>query len=119
MKKIRVAVVGVGFVGLLHIEALRRLGNVEVVAICDSFDASKRGKNLFIENTYSDYKLITIKQYIDIKSRWNSYRKIKEYEYFVFQVTLGFNVLFLSNINQKIGFLDQITLQILFNFGVK
>ena len=44
MKKIRTGIVGVGFVGLLHIEALRRLGNVDVVAICDNFDAEKRGK---------------------------------------------------------------------------
>ena len=35
------------------------------------------------DNTYSDYKLITINQYNDIKAYWNSYRKIKDYDYFV------------------------------------
>ncbi len=65
MKKIRVAVVGVGFVGLLHIEALRRLGNVEVVAICDSFNAQKRGRDLYIENTYTDYEEMIDKEKLD------------------------------------------------------
>ena len=31
MKKFRACVIGVGFIGAAHIEALRRLGNVEVV----------------------------------------------------------------------------------------
>jgi predicted dehydrogenase len=33
MKKIKVAVFGTGFMGRVHVEALRRLGNVEVVAV--------------------------------------------------------------------------------------
>ncbi len=35
MNKIKVAVVGTGFIGPAHIEALRRLPNVEVVALCE------------------------------------------------------------------------------------
>ena len=35
MKKFRTCVIGVGFIGAAHIEALRRLGNVDVVAISD------------------------------------------------------------------------------------
>jgi len=35
MKKIQVAVVGTGFIGPAHIEALRRLPNVEVAALCE------------------------------------------------------------------------------------
>lgn len=35
MEKIKVAVVGTGFIGPAHIEALRRLPNVEVVALCE------------------------------------------------------------------------------------
>ncbi|MFZ0520834.1 MAG: Gfo/Idh/MocA family oxidoreductase [Candidatus Acidiferrales bacterium] len=33
MKKIKVAIFGLGFMGRVHVEALRRLGNVEVVAV--------------------------------------------------------------------------------------
>ncbi|MDZ7605877.1 MAG: Gfo/Idh/MocA family oxidoreductase [Cyclobacteriaceae bacterium] len=35
MKKIKVAVAGLGFIGPAHIEALRRIPNIEVVAISD------------------------------------------------------------------------------------
>jgi len=34
MKKIQTAIVGSGFMGRVHAEALRRLGNVEVAAVC-------------------------------------------------------------------------------------
>src|SRR5580693_6758092 len=33
MEQIKVAVFGTGFMGRVHVEALRRLGNVEVVAV--------------------------------------------------------------------------------------
>lgn len=36
MKKIKVAVVGTGFIGPAHIEALRRLPNIEVAALCEA-----------------------------------------------------------------------------------
>ena len=35
MEKIKVGVVGTGFIGPAHIEALRRLPNVEVAALCE------------------------------------------------------------------------------------
>jgi len=35
MRKIKVGIIGTGFIGPAHIEALRRLGFVEVVAIAD------------------------------------------------------------------------------------
>jgi predicted dehydrogenase len=35
MQKIKVGVVGTGFIGPAHVEALRRLPNVEVVALCE------------------------------------------------------------------------------------
>ena len=35
MSKIQVGVVGTGFIGPAHIEALRRLPNVEVAALCE------------------------------------------------------------------------------------
>lgn len=33
---IQVGIVGTGFIGPAHIEALRRVGDIEVVALCDS-----------------------------------------------------------------------------------
>ncbi len=56
MKKFRAGVVGVGFIGVLHIEALRRLGNVEVVAICDPFDVDAKKEKHHIPKGYVDYK---------------------------------------------------------------
>ncbi|MCF7923698.1 MAG: Gfo/Idh/MocA family oxidoreductase [Candidatus Izimaplasma sp.] len=56
MKKFKTAVVGAGFIGAAHIEALRRLGNIEVVALCDKFNSEKKAKDLFIDKSYSDYK---------------------------------------------------------------
>lgn len=56
MDKIRTAVIGTGFVGVAHIEALRRLGNIEVVAICDTNDIKNKAKELFIDLSFSDYK---------------------------------------------------------------
>src|SRR5579872_3140940 len=39
MKKIRTAILGTGFMGRVHTEAVRRLGNVEVVAIAAATEA--------------------------------------------------------------------------------
>ncbi len=44
MKKIKVAVAGLGFIGPAHIEALRRIPNIEVVAISDIDEATAKAK---------------------------------------------------------------------------
>jgi predicted dehydrogenase len=41
-RKFRAAVIGAGFMGRTHIEALRRLGNVEVAAVCAATEAEAR-----------------------------------------------------------------------------
>lgn len=58
MKKIKVGVIGTGFIGPAHIEALRRLGNIEVVALAEySEDAAKsKAQALGIERHYGDYR---------------------------------------------------------------
>ncbi len=58
MKKIRVGVIGTGFIGPAHIEALRRLGNIEVVALaeCSQELAKSKAEMLGIEKYYGDYK---------------------------------------------------------------
>lgn len=56
MKEYKAAVIGAGFIGAVHVEMLRRLGNVHVVALCDAVDVEKKAANLHIENAYDDYK---------------------------------------------------------------
>ncbi len=56
MKQLRTGVVGVGFIGVVHIEQLRRLGNIEVVAITDSADPQEKADALFVPKGYADYR---------------------------------------------------------------
>ena len=58
MEKIKVGVIGTGFIGPVHIEALRRLGCVDVAALADINEevARAKAKELFIEKAYGDYK---------------------------------------------------------------
>jgi predicted dehydrogenase len=53
---INVGIIGTGFIGPAHIEALRRLGNINVVAICDSSKSSAeaRAAELNVPHAYSD-----------------------------------------------------------------
>jgi predicted dehydrogenase len=58
MKKIKAAVIGTGYIGPAHIEALRRLGHVEVVAIAEAGQeiARKKADQLCIPDAYGDYQ---------------------------------------------------------------
>jgi predicted dehydrogenase len=56
MDRIRSAVIGVGFIGVAHIEALRRLGFVDIIALCDPVDAERKASELYIPGHFSDYK---------------------------------------------------------------
>ncbi|MCL1855404.1 MAG: Gfo/Idh/MocA family oxidoreductase, partial [Clostridia bacterium] len=58
MRKVKVGVIGTGFIGPAHIEAMRRLGYVEVVALADinEEDARKKADALNIGTAYGDYK---------------------------------------------------------------
>ena len=65
MDKIKVGVIGTGFIGPAHIEALRRLGTVDVVALADVDEqtAAAKAKSLGIDRYYGDYrKLLADKQ---------------------------------------------------------
>ena len=42
MKEYKAAVIGAGFIGTVHVETLRRLGNVSVAALCDAIDADQK-----------------------------------------------------------------------------
>jgi predicted dehydrogenase len=57
MRKLRTAVFGTGFMGRVHTEGIRRLGNVEVAAIAASSDdkARKFADELGVERSSGDY----------------------------------------------------------------
>lgn len=52
----KAAVIGAGFIGAAHVEALRRLGNVEIAALCDAFGAEEKAEQMNIPRAYSDYR---------------------------------------------------------------
>ena len=56
MKIYKAGVIGTGFIGQVHIETLRRLNNVEVVALADTFQAKETAEKLNVPHYYSDYK---------------------------------------------------------------
>jgi predicted dehydrogenase len=60
MKKLKTAVFGTGFMGRVHTEGIRRLGNVEVAAIAASSDAKARkfADELGVERSSGDYHSI-------------------------------------------------------------
>ena len=56
MKKLKAAVVGIGFMGEAHVEALRRLPYVEVAAIVSTRDAKEKAARLGVADFFEDYK---------------------------------------------------------------
>ncbi|MET1032597.1 Gfo/Idh/MocA family protein [Domibacillus tundrae] len=58
MKRIKVGVIGTGFIGPTHIEAVRRLGFVDVVAIAahGQKSAEQKAEELGIPKAYGDYR---------------------------------------------------------------
>ena len=58
MSKIKAGIIGTGFIGPAHIEALRRLGFVEVAAVSerDQALADRKAAELSIPKAYGDYK---------------------------------------------------------------
>jgi predicted dehydrogenase len=60
MKRLKAAVFGAGFVGRVHIEAIRRLGNVEVAALADDTDERARqlSEQLSIPKSAGDYRRV-------------------------------------------------------------
>src|SRR2546423_14332388 len=58
MRKLKTAVLGTGFMGRVHTEGIRRLGNVEVIAIAASSaeKAQKFGEEVSVSRTTGDYR---------------------------------------------------------------
>jgi predicted dehydrogenase len=68
MKTIRCGIIGAGFIGPHHVEAIRRLGFVEIVALCGSNPAAAKAKaaQLFIPKAYGDYRELLDDPDIDV-----------------------------------------------------
>ena len=65
MKRFRVGVIGIGFIGAVHIEQLRRLGNVDVVALVKSRDPQGKADSLSVPRGYSDYREMIDRENLD------------------------------------------------------
>ncbi len=67
MKKLKTAVFGTGFMGRVHTEGIRRLGNVEVAAIAGSSDekARKFANELGVERSTGDFRTLLTDPEID------------------------------------------------------
>lgn len=68
MKMLHVGVIGTGFIGKQHIEAIRRIPGTEVAAIADSSSSmgQSAGEQLCIEKVYQDYHDLLNDSTIDI-----------------------------------------------------
>ncbi|MCI8835535.1 MAG: Gfo/Idh/MocA family oxidoreductase [Ruminococcus sp.] len=66
MKIYRTGIVGTGFIGKVHLETVRRLGNVEVVAIADNCQAKEAAEALNVPNYFADYKEMIEKMDLDM-----------------------------------------------------
>ncbi len=60
MRRVKTAVIGAGFMGKVHSEAIRRLGHVDIVAVsaADDNEAAGFGRAIGVERTYGDYKAL-------------------------------------------------------------
>lgn len=68
MKKINTGVIGTGFIGPSHIEALRRLGYVNIVAVADINIkvAKEKAEQLNVDKAYGDYKELLAEKTIEV-----------------------------------------------------
>jgi predicted dehydrogenase len=57
-ERIKAGIIGTGFIGPAHVEAARRLGNIEFVAIAEANEelAKAKAAELWIPKAYGDYK---------------------------------------------------------------
>jgi len=67
MKMLKTALIGTGFMGKVHAENLRRLGNVEIVAVAGSSDQRARefGKSIGVNRTTGNYQEVLEDSTID------------------------------------------------------
>jgi len=68
MAQLKVGIIGSGFVGEAHVEALRRLNNIEIRAVvASSLESSRKAaEKLEIPNYYADYKEMLENEELDV-----------------------------------------------------
>ena len=68
MKFVNVGIIGTGFIGELHVESLRRLGNVNVLALAELNEeiAKYKSNTLFIPKYYSDFRELILDDDIEV-----------------------------------------------------
>src|SRR5882672_3974016 len=68
MIRLRVGVIGIGFVGAAHVDAIRRIPNVEVVAVASASSerAARHADELGIPRAYGDYRALIADPEIDV-----------------------------------------------------
>lgn len=62
----RAGIVGTGFVGQIHIETVRRLGNVEVVALADPVSAAEVAARMNVPRHFADYREMIDTMQLDV-----------------------------------------------------
>src|SRR3989339_1771273 len=68
MEKLRAGIIGVGFIGQAHVEALRRVMNVEIVAVSEANKelAQQKAKQFGIPKAYENYQDLINDKEVDI-----------------------------------------------------
>lgn len=68
MERLKVGVIGKGFIGPAHIEALMRLGTIEVVALAgtDEVESKVKAEQLGVRESYGDYKKLIENKELDV-----------------------------------------------------
>jgi predicted dehydrogenase len=66
MKQYRAGIIGSGFVGVAHAEALRRLGFVDVIAMADNCNSEEKAAIMHIPNHYCDYRVMIDEMKLDV-----------------------------------------------------
>lgn len=68
MSRVKVGVIGLGFIGPVHVEAIRRTGVAEVVAVCgNNFEkAQKKAAEMGVDRAYPDYKQLLADPEIEV-----------------------------------------------------
>ncbi|MFT4104791.1 MAG: Gfo/Idh/MocA family oxidoreductase [Lacrimispora sp.] len=56
MARLKAAVIGSGFIGAAHVEALKRVSGVDVVALVDIMDPQCKAEELDVPNGFADYR---------------------------------------------------------------
>ncbi len=68
MKKIRAGIIGTGFIGPAHVEAVRRLGFVEMIALCEANEglAKAKAEHLSIPKSYGSVEQFLADKEIEV-----------------------------------------------------